>query len=132
MKVVLDTNILISAALSPKGNPAKIIELIADNQEVQVFYCKDILAEYKEVLSRPRLNIDHKMSIRVMDLIKKTGILIKPTPGDIPLPDESDRIFYDTARTAGAILITGNIKHYPIETFIMSPFDFLKKVVEYK
>jgi len=44
---------------------------------------------------------------------------------DISLPDESDRIFYDTACESKAILITGNKKHYPDEEFIMTPADFL-------
>jgi predicted nucleic acid-binding protein len=45
----------------------------------------------------------------------------------IDLPDEKDRIFYDTAKQRNAILITGNIKHFPEEDFIMSPKDFLER-----
>jgi len=91
---------------------------------MQVCYNADILTEYEEVLSRPWLNIKTEMSIRVIVLIKKTGFLIEPIPSEILLPDQSDRIFYDTARAAGAILVTGNNKHYPVESFIMSPGDF--------
>ena len=53
------------------------------------------------------------------------GALIEPTISTIPLPDESDRIFYDTAKDSGAILVTGNIKHYRDESFIMTPADFM-------
>ena len=56
-KVVIDTNVIISAALSPKGNPAKIIALIAGSDDIQLYYSVDILAEYTEVLSRPYLKI---------------------------------------------------------------------------
>ena len=42
--------------------------------------------------------------------------------------DEDDRIFYDTAKTAKAYLITGNKKHYPQENFIFTPADFLEYI----
>jgi len=41
------------------------------------------------------------------------------------MTDETDRVFYDTAKASGAILITGNIRHYPAMPFIMTPADFL-------
>jgi len=51
--------------------------------------------------------------------------LTETTASNIPLPDESDRIFYDTAKENGTILITGNTKHYPNEAFIVTPANFL-------
>ena len=128
MNVVIDTKVIVSAVLSPKGSPAQIVDFIIDTNEIQIYYSADILTEYKEVLSRPRLNIDDEMIDHVVNLIKKVGVSIEATPSAMPMPDEADRIFYDTARAAGAILITGNIKHYPAESFIMTPVDFLKKV----
>jgi len=125
IRVVLDTNVLISAALSPKGNPAKIIERIADEEEVQVYYATKIFEEYKRVLSYERLNIAKEIQIAIINTMEKVGLLIKPVASIIPLPDETDRVFYDTAKARGAILITGNIKHYPSEPFIMTPHDFL-------
>ena len=124
-RIVIDTNIVISAALSPYGNPAKIINLISDSEELQVYFCPEILAEYKEVLSRERLNIAAAKQNSIMDTIKAVGKLIEPQISEMPLPDESDRVFYDTAIESGAILITGNTKHYPTEDFIMTPAQFL-------
>jgi len=126
IKIVLDTNIIISAALSPNGNPAKIIELIHNKNEVQIYYNADILAEYKDVLSRPRMNIADEIQTRIADAIINYGILIEPVKSSIAMPDESDRIFYDTAKASGAILVTGNSKHYPAEQFIMTPVDLLR------
>ena len=54
-KVVIDTNIVISAAISPYGNPAKILDMVLD-REIQMYYCDGIMNEYINVLSRPRLN----------------------------------------------------------------------------
>jgi hypothetical protein len=41
------------------------------------------------------------------------------------MADETDRIFYDTAKKSNSILVTGNMKHFPIEPFIKNPHDFL-------
>jgi putative PIN family toxin of toxin-antitoxin system len=127
MNVVLDTNIIVSAALSPAGNPAKIIALIPE-KEIQVYYGAGILSEYNDVLSRPRLKIPIEIQRRIINAILKAGILFEPTVSVITLPDETDRIFYDTAKEIGAILITGNIKHFPAEDFIMTPSQFLMTI----
>ena len=126
LKVVIDTNIVISAAITPSGNCAKIIDIIAKNEEVRLYYNKEILFEYKEVLSRKYFKIADKIQKGIIESIKKVGIKIVPNPSEISLPDESDRIFYDAARAAGAFLITGNKKHYPVEYFIILPSEFLK------
>lgn len=127
IKVVLDTNIIISAALSPSGTPAKVISAISANEELQLFYTTDILAEYEGVLSREKFNIAPEEQGHIVHAIKVVGIETeRPTPSEIPLPDEDDRIFYDTAKSIGAILVTGNRKHYPSESFIMPPSDFLE------
>ena len=41
------------------------------------------------------------------------GIKINPVTSTFSILDEDDRIFYDTAQACGAVLITGNAKHYP-------------------
>jgi putative PIN family toxin of toxin-antitoxin system len=128
MNVVIDTNVVVSAALSPTGNPAKIIALISVDKEIQIYYSIAILSEYKEykeVLSRTRLNIAADIQARIIYAIIKAGILLEPVASVIPLPDETDRIFYDTARESRSILITGNVRHYPAEDFIMTPSQFL-------
>ena len=55
-KIVIDTNVVISAALSSKGNPSKIINSALD-KEVCLFYSSEIMDEYIEVLSRSHFNI---------------------------------------------------------------------------
>ena len=127
LKVVLDTNIVISAALSPTGNCAKIFDIItADNDQIQLFCNEVILLEYQNVLSRKHLNIKVRKQEIFLETIKNVGQEIVPTPSNVPLPDESDRIFFDTALASGAILITGNKKHYPPEYFVLLPAEFLR------
>jgi putative PIN family toxin of toxin-antitoxin system len=122
--VVLDTNILVSALLTPLGNSAKIYRMFL-TRTLQVAYSSEILAEYNDVLFRPRLQIPAEEAIKVIDAIREYGELIAPPIGTYDMIDEDDRIFYDVAQSAGAYLVTGNKKHYPDEAFILSPADFL-------
>jgi putative PIN family toxin of toxin-antitoxin system len=122
--VVLDTNIVISSVISSNGNPSAIMSLVSDG-EIQAYYSNEILDEYKKVLAYDRLKINSEKQVEIIEKIIEQGILIEPEKSDIPLPDESDRVFYDTAKDANAILITGNIKHFPNEDFILTPVQFL-------
>ena len=126
-RVVIDTNILVSSVLSPKGNPAQIMMLISF-KELQLFYSYEVLDEYKRVLAYERLNIPIQAQNRVIEGISKLGVLVGPVASTILMPDETDRIFYDTAKASEAILITGNTKHFPIEPLIMTPSEFLEKM----
>ena len=130
INVVLDTNIVISATISSQGNPAEILGMVSD-KEIQVYYSDEILAEYIKVLAYERLKIDLEKQAEIVDIILEDGIYINPPTSDTPMPDESDRIFYDTAKDSGAILITGNMKHYPNESFIMTPAEFVEYVEEF-
>ena len=122
--VVLDTNIIISAALVSLGKPAKIIELISDDK-LDLIYNDRILNEYEEVLSRERLGFSIEAQRAALDMIVDKGTLIEANISSAPMIDEDDRVFYDTAITANAILITGNKKHFPTEPMVMTPSEFL-------
>ena len=84
--------------------------------------------EYKDVLERPKFDFSTHKKEALFFKIKEFGEIVSPDEGNISLPDESDRIFYDTARASGAILITENIKRYPTEPFIMTPAEFIQKL----
>jgi len=122
--VVVDTNIIVSSALSSKGNPTEIMNLISDNK-IQLFYCSEILDEYIRVLAYEKLNIAPQTQKNIITAIEDIGILVEPTISKISFSDESDRVFYDTAKASKAILITGNLRHYPTGEFIRTPAEFL-------
>jgi len=125
-KVVIDTNILVSALLS-NGPPAVIMDFIADGILIP-FYNDFIIAEYWEVLQRSKFCFHSSRVNRLINSIIKAGLIFEADkPSAMPLPDEDDRIFYDTAKASSSFLITGNKKHFPKETFILSPADFLKQ-----
>ena len=126
-RVVLDTNILVSDLLSPTGNPAKIYNLFLTGILTLIFSA-DIFAEYLDVLHRPSLNIPPDDTYIVLDAILKHGKHVRPALSTISILDEDDRIFYDAAKSADAYLITGNIRHYPQDQFILTPTAFLDSI----
>jgi putative PIN family toxin of toxin-antitoxin system len=124
--VVLDTNVVISAFIKSRGNPADILQMVLD-RKISLCYNSIILSEYEGVAGRSKFasKIDQDKVRRFIDLLQKIGISHTPSPSFIELPDEDDRIFYDTAKETGAYLITGNTRHYPNEPLIVNPADFL-------
>jgi putative PIN family toxin of toxin-antitoxin system len=126
MKVIIDTNVIVSANLSEHGKLAEIMRLFYEGR-LQMFITADILAEYKRVLAYKKLNISDKIQDGIINAVVAGGTFIEPPASAIPMPDESDRMFYDAAKASGAVLITGNLKHYPDEPLIMNPADFLQK-----
>ena len=125
-KVVLDTNVLVSSLLA-NGPPAAIVDLAAEGK-LTLFYNDLIISEYWYVLQRPKFSFFPFQISRLIDDIMRAGIAVEAyRPSIIPIPDEDDRIFYNIAKISGALLITGNIRHFPLDSFIVSPADFLKK-----
>jgi len=103
--VVLDTNILVSALLSPNGNPAKIYKMLLTGV-LSLAYNADIYEEYHDVLSRTRLRIPTDDMETVLAVIRQRGKRVDPIPSTNAMPDEDDRIFYDTAKTAHGYLFS--------------------------
>jgi putative PIN family toxin of toxin-antitoxin system len=124
MNVVLDTNVLVSAGLTPHGKSAQAFNAVINSEKTQLFYSLEIFAEYEEVLSRPKLKLSNTVQQFYLNAVKAFGKLITPSVSTMSMPDENDRIFYDTAKEAGAVLVTGNIKDYPNEDFIITPAQF--------
>ena len=126
MKLVLDTNVVVSAFINPEGKPSILLKIII-NRKAELVYNATILSEYENVLLRPKFSgkIDSGNIRKFINLIIIIGKSFDPVPSTIKLLDESDRIFYDTANESGSILITGNIRHFPKQSFIMTPSDYL-------
>jgi putative PIN family toxin of toxin-antitoxin system len=129
MRLVLDTNVVVSAFINPGGKPSQILKLVL-GRTAELCYNSAILDEYETVMLRPKFSdkIDSSIIRRFINLIRSMGLSFDPIPSNIKLPDEADRIFYDTARGIGSVLVSGNLKHYPKEPFIMSPAGFLKRL----
>ena len=125
-KVVLDTNVLVSALLA-NGPPAAIVDLVADGK-LRPFYNDFIISEYWDVLGRKKFNFHPLQVSRLIDDIVRNGVAVEVNEHTVlSMADEDDRVFLDVAKASLAFLITGNIKHFPSEPFIITPAGFLTK-----
>jgi putative PIN family toxin of toxin-antitoxin system len=124
-RVVLDTNILVSALWTPVGNPSTIVSLVLSDKIMACFDYR-ILNEYRTVLIRPKFGFSRSQVDALLAEITNRGLTITVTPSTISIPDETDRKFFDVAKACEACLITGNIKHYPKDPLVMTPARFLR------
>ncbi len=113
MKIVLDTNVLVSALLSRSGPPAQILTLVL-NGVLQVVVDSRIIAEYRAVLARPEFGFPPREVEAVLTFLGMPAHRVDPPPRTESLPDESDRPFLEVARGAADVLVTGNVRHFPI------------------
>lgn len=123
MNIVIDTNVLVSALWSKNGTCAKILYRVL-NYELVVVYDQRVLHEYKVVLERPKFGFSQDEVKSILDFIKHEGLCIVAKPLDVEFVDESDKKFYEVAKTLNCKLITGNKKHFPEEKDILSPREF--------
>jgi hypothetical protein len=71
----------------------------------------------------------------MIDSIVANGLQINPTPTNDVFVDEDDRIFYEVAmekRDDDAYLVTGNLKHYPVKSFVVTPSEMMDVLNELK
>ena len=124
MKVVVDTNVIVSAQLNANGPPAKILSLIL-NGKLSLLYDNRILFEYIEVLSRKDFGFKTETTSDLIDFFKHEGEYISANPSDAKFHDEADKKFYEVHKSGDAqYLVTGNRKHFPDEDTIVTPAVF--------
>lgn len=113
MKIVLDTNVLVSGLLQPLGPSGQIVRLVAAGDLVLCFDPR-ILAEYDEVLRRDKFRFDPDRIATLMEQIRSAGVPVAAPPLATQLPDSDDEPFLEVAVAAEArCLVTGNARHYP-------------------
>jgi uncharacterized protein len=128
LRLVLDTNVLISAALQPAGLPRTVF-LLAITKPARWYVSNPIPEEYGEVLARPELQIRKGLRQQFLQLIKNHSYTVTPTKHLEVTPDPDDNIFLECADAARAdYLVTGNQKHFPSfwkTTKIITPREFI-------
>lgn len=113
MKVVLDTNVLVSGLLNPYGAPGLIVVQVAEGR-IRLCYDARIISEYSEVLRRPRFGFAASNVESLLDQIQHEGYPTAAVPLPTPLPDRDDEPFLEVAVSGGAAyLVTGNTRHFP-------------------
>ena len=113
LRLVLDTNIIVSAALKPQGLQRTVL-LLAITKPARMYVSAEIVAEYAEVLARPELAIRKGLRHQLLQLIRSRAHLVKPSRRLAVTPDPDDNIFLECADAARAdYLVTGNQRHFP-------------------
>ncbi len=112
-RVVLDTNVVVSAALKPQGLESKVLELVA-SRRIALFASPEVLAEYHEVLLRLELGLEPGAVNKLLKEIRQAANLVRAKQRVSVSPDEADNRFLECAEAAQAdFLVTGNIRHFP-------------------
>lgn len=126
---VFDTNVLVSSLLTrhPDSSTAVVVDMITEGVIV-LLYNEEILAEYNDVLHRGKFHFSDYKIRQLLKLFRQFGISVSPSPTGEILPDMDDLIFYEVVmekRDDDAYLITGNIKHFPKRSFIVTPAEMV-------
>jgi len=113
LRLVIDTNILVSAALKPAGLQRTVL-LLAFTKPARLYVTKTVLAEYREVLARPEFKIRRGLRLQFRQLIKNHSRLVTPERSLQIANDAGDNKFIECADAARAdYLVTGNVRHFP-------------------
>lgn len=132
MRVVIDTNVLVSAIINPHGAPGRVLDATLA-RSIIALYDDRILDEYREVLRRPAFGFQMRDVDALLDFIEFTGEQVSIRDIGVDLPDSSDLPFLEVAAAGDAdALITGNIRHFRPNRgrdriYVCTPAEFVKR-----
>ncbi len=125
---IIDTNVLVSYFLSDKESPpVAIVNKIFDGEITPVFNCY-LINGYRKVLSRKQFELDRSTVNSMLDIIQISGFGVESFEHTTALSDMKDVPTYELAtltREDGTFLITGNVKHFPNDDFVVTPKQFV-------
>lgn len=126
---VIDTNVLVSALLAASNESAtvQVLERMIMGEIIPV-YSEKILCEYWEVLNRPKFSFSQQTVAWLLEHIVKFGVSVETTSKGYELPDMKDVPFYEIVmeqRVESTYLVTGNLKHFPKHTYIVTARQML-------
>jgi putative PIN family toxin of toxin-antitoxin system len=130
MRVVLDTNVLVSACWTPGGLEAQVADL-AITGKITACISPEIMDEYRDVLTRPKLAAVAGRAAQLLDALERTAFACpKATRTRVTASiDEDDNRFLECAEASCAqYVITGNLRHYPAQwgnTYVVNARTFL-------
>ncbi len=112
MRIVLDTNILISACWKPGGNESRVVTLAG----VTVCISDALEAEYRDVARRKKFAKQRECLEALIDAIVAAAYRVQPAQTCVACSDPDDNLLLDCALAAEAqYVVTGNLRHFPAE-----------------
>ena len=138
MRVVVDTNVIVSGLLNPHGAPGRVLDLLVA-ERLELLADDRILAEYREVLLRPRFGFDPADVETLLAHLQTTSVAVISDPLDMELSDPGDLPFLEVAVFGKAeSLLTGNLRHFPrskkklFGVKVLSPSYFLAEIQDHQ
>lgn len=132
---ILDTNVLVSAMLKTGSVPGQVAAEALNGNIIPVLN-NEIIVEYEDVLSRPKFRFDKKAVKVFLDELKKRAVYSDYGLIEDEIPDPKDIVFYavlmEKRKEDDAYLITGNIKHFPMRAYVVTPREMLDIIEEGK
>jgi uncharacterized protein len=101
MKIIVDTNVLVSAVLKGR-EPRAVVQFIIDNTTCDWIVTEEILAEYKEVLSRSKFKLTSEVRLQWLEILDTVTTLIEVNEKIDFLRDKKDAKFLVCAMVAEA------------------------------
>lgn len=112
-RVVLDTNVLVSALINRAGKPGHVLDMALEGA-VEIVVSPSILAEYEDVLGRGKFPFTRETVRAIIDRIRDVASEVAPVDAIHASSDPGDDKFLECAAAAGAeAIITGNTRHFP-------------------
>lgn len=128
MYAVIDTNVFVSALITKNpDSPTRLVYDYIDSGEIIPLYNDEIIAEYKEVLSRPKFKLSHDIIMALLSLVVDNGISSERFAYSESMIDEKDRVFYEVSLSVeDSFLVTGNLKHFPATPHVVTPHQLVE------
>jgi putative PIN family toxin of toxin-antitoxin system len=114
VRIVLDTNVLVSGLISPHGTPAQVLNLCRQ-PSVRIILSAPLLHEVEQVIARPHLQkyLPAGASEEMLESLRIIAVVLKsPLPNVTASPDPDDNVILATALAGQAdLIISGDKKH---------------------
>ena len=128
MYAVIDTNVFVSALITKNpASPTRAVYDYIDSGDIIPLYNDEIIAEYREVLSRPKFKLSEDIVKALLAHVVEHGISSDRFAFFEPMIDEKDRVFYEVSLSVeDSFLVTGNLKHFPSTPHVITPHQVIE------
>lgn len=131
MRIVIDCNVFVSAALTTAGTCRLALSEAVKNHDILL--SEEILAEYREVASRPKFHVavQNRMHALIEEVAARATVVDVSEIAHVPnIADEDDAVYVVVAVGAEAeAIVTGNTKHFTAPAYggalVVSAREFL-------